>query len=597
MHGKRDLLLLYILCGVFFLGTWTQGRHIQSAQAQSDSTAFQVQQFRPWNDPYGMFQTSSGETLGSLKYNVGAMFNYAHVPLRLLKRNTDGSVATASEVLRHHIAADINLALGILSFMDIAIQLPVTLYQVGAFPNDPAFGSNSGRDISGFYIGDMKVALKFQLLTEKKKKNPLGLGLQLWLGLPTAQIGAQKNFNGEEGLSFGAGVLLNKTLSIATLAANFGYRFNPRTEFVSLVISHELYYSLGLRLAIMPKTLDLVFDLSGAINFAEQAQLRSAPIDVYAGVRIYPLKKYDLALNAGIGLPLSPGYGSPLFRVFFGLTYSPREPEIIDTDKDGLPDKKDKCPIIPGPHENKGCPWVDTDKDGLLDKDDRCPKAAGPRSNRGCPWGDIDGDGILDKDDTCPKRPGPRGNRGCPWPDTDRDGVLNKDDKCVQTPGPRANKGCPWPDTDKDGLLDKDDRCPKAAGPRSNQGCPLVIVNKKVRRIYILKKIFFEFNKASIKVESYPILDAVANILKRYKSINIRIEGHTDDKGSRRYNLNLSKKRARAVRSYLIRKGISIFRMKYIGRGETRPLAGGPRRFTDQQRAKNRRVEFHITHQ
>jgi outer membrane protein OmpA-like peptidoglycan-associated protein len=244
-----------------------------------------------------------------------------------------------------------------------------------------------------------------------------------------------------------------------------------------------------------------------------------------------------------------------------------------------------------------GCPWPDTDKDGLLDKDDRCPKTPGPKANQGCPWNDRDGDGLIDPKDRCPRRPGPKANQGCPWPDSDGDGIIDPKDRCPNDPGPKANRGCPWPDTDRDGLLDKDDKCPKQPGPKSNKGCPLVVINKKVRRIYILKKIFFAFNKASIKPESYPVLDAVANILNRYKSIHIRIEGHTDDVGSRSYNRKLSKRRAASVRRYLSGKGISLFRMTSRGYGESRPLAGGPRRFTKTQLAKNRRVEFHITRQ
>src|SRR3989449_3525132 len=44
-----------------------------------------------------------------------------------------------------------------------------------------------------------------------------------------------------------------------------------------------------------------------------------------------------------------------------------------DTDGDGIPDPEDKCPTVPGPKENQGCPWPDTDKDGIPDKDDKCP--------------------------------------------------------------------------------------------------------------------------------------------------------------------------------------------------------------------------------
>lgn len=68
-----------------------------------------------------------------------------------------------------------------------------------------------------------------------------------------------------------------------------------------------------------------------------------------------------------------------------------------DTDGDGVLDRHDECPTVPGPIENRGCPWGDTDNDGVLDKDDKCPDVPGPVENEGCPWKDTDGDGIPDK--------------------------------------------------------------------------------------------------------------------------------------------------------------------------------------------------------
>ena len=72
---------------------------------------------------------------------------------------------------------------------------------------------------------------------------------------------------------------------------------------------------------------------------------------------------------------------------------------VGDRDKDGVNDKKDKCPDVPGLKEFEGCP--DTDEDGVPDPQDDCPEVAGPAENNGCP--DTDGDTVLDKDDACPE--------------------------------------------------------------------------------------------------------------------------------------------------------------------------------------------------
>lgn len=612
-HIKKEMLALVLVLACLWLPS--------SAKAQSgtpDPTAFQLQQFRPWQDPYGMLQTQSAETMGQWKYLVGIIFNYANVPLRVLDQQNGQNVA---ELVSHQIAADLNLGIGFANWFDLQVQLPLTLYQLGRFPNDPGFGSLSGVDVSGFFLGDVKIGLKFAFLSEKAQG--VGLGLQLWVGLPTAQIGPRKAFNGEEAVPFGATLLFNKTVSIATFGVNFGYRFLPKTEFLALTINHEFTYSVSLALELAKNRFDLIFDIAGATSFVENVKIQAAPLDVYVGGRIYPLNSKNFAITIGGAGPITQGYGSPLFRVFLGFAYSPR---TQDTDGDGLMDPEDRCPKVKGPRENNGCPWPDTDGDGLLDKDDRCPRVPGPKENKGCPYDDFDGDGLKDNVDKCPKKPGPRANKGCPWPDTDGDGIYDHLDKCPKRFGPRANKGCPWPDTDGDGLidpkdkcpkkagpisnkgcplldtdgdglLDKDDKCPTQAGPASNKGCPLVIINKKVKRIYILKKIFFDTNKATIKPESFPVLDAVANILSKNKNIYVRVEGHTDDVGGDSYNQKLSTRRAKSVRRYLVRKGIPANRLSFKGYGESKPLEGRRGSFTREQRAKNRRVEFHITQQ
>ena len=89
------------------------------------------------------------------------------------------------------------------------------------------------------------------------------------------------------------------------------------------------------------------------------------------------------------------------------------------------------------------------------------------------------------------------------------------------------------------------------------------------------------------------MLNSVSTVLDQYPNIQIRIEGHTDSDGSEELNQRLSDKRASAVRTYLIRKGINAARMEAEGFGELRPMASNR---SAAGKAKNRRVEFHIVH-
>ena len=259
-----------------------------------------------------------------------------------------------------------------------------------------------------------------------------------------------------------------------------------------------------------------------------------------------------------------------------------------DSDGDKIIDKLDDCPEVAGLAEFKGCP--DSDSDGIKDSDDACPQNAGPKENQGCP--DKDSDGLFDFIDACPEIAGPKENNGCPWPDTDGDGILDKDDDCPLLKGPKANMGCPYKDTDGDGLLDKDDDCPNTAGPIENKGCPII----EVEIVEVLRTAFdnleFESGKDIILEVSKVALDELADVLIKKESWKLEISGHTDNIGDANFNLVLSKKRAEALKNYLIFKGVDTNRLITFYFGETQPLIDNT---TEEGRKKNRRVEMKIT--
>lgn len=258
-----------------------------------------------------------------------------------------------------------------------------------------------------------------------------------------------------------------------------------------------------------------------------------------------------------------------------------------DRDGDKVIDTKDQCPDIPGALYLDGCP--DRDNDSITDLEDLCPDNYGPKENKGCP--DTDSDGLYDYIDDCPKVSGPYENHGCPWPDTDGDGILDKNDGCPLLAGPVENGGCPYKDSDKDGLLDKDDDCPNTPGPKSNKGCP--VIEKEV--IEVLKTAFnnleFEVAKDVILGGSFASLDELAVVLNKKATWKLEISGHTDNAGDDASNMTLSKKRAEAVKAYLVTRGIDATRFIIQYFGETKPIADNA---TAEGRSKNRRVEMKI---
>ncbi|HEY8512835.1 MAG TPA: OmpA family protein [Cyclobacteriaceae bacterium] len=106
-----------------------------------------------------------------------------------------------------------------------------------------------------------------------------------------------------------------------------------------------------------------------------------------------------------------------------------------------------------------------------------------------------------------------------------------------------------------------------------------------------LKNVYFDFDKTTLKEESYPELDKVVDFLQQNPTVEIEIAGHTDYKGSDEYNLNLSQGRCQSVVDYLISRGIDSYRLTAQGYGESRPIDTNE---TDEGRANNRRVEFTV---
>ncbi len=239
----------------------------------------------------------------------------------------------------------------------------------------------------------------------------------------------------------------------------------------------------------------------------------------------------------------------------FGSTPSDQGP-VADRDLDGVADRQDQCPDEPGRPETFGCP--DRDGDGVADRLDDCPDVAGRPVLRGCP--DRDGDNLPDQLDRCPDLPGTAGMGGCP-------------------------------DTDGDGVADDQDKCPTVRGAAGNAGCPELEAAEQAVLVFARKAVQFETGSDRLLAASFPVLDDIAAILKKYPVQHLRISGHTDDIGTTAANQSLSERRARACKDYLFSRGIDLDRMVTEGFGEAVPVADNS---SAEGRALNRRVVFEV---
>jgi OOP family OmpA-OmpF porin len=228
----------------------------------------------------------------------------------------------------------------------------------------------------------------------------------------------------------------------------------------------------------------------------------------------------------------------------------------------------------PSPAAPPPAPVVDkdTDGDGILDKNDRCPSAA------------EDKDGFQDED-------------GCPDLDNDKDGIADNDDKCPieaeDRDGFQDDDGCPDADNDGDGIADEADKCPNEPetknGFQDDDGCSDEVPAAVAKFTGVIKGINFKTNSDKITKASFKVLDDAVKVLTEYPDIKLEVGGHTDNVGKPERNMELSQKRADAVKEYMVGKGIAENRLTAVGYGMDKPITENK---TAADKAKNRRTEF-----
>ena len=242
-------------------------------------------------------------------------------------------------------------------------------------------------------------------------------------------------------------------------------------------------------------------------------------------------------------------------------------------------------------------PPPDADGDGVPDERDRCPRQAA-KTRDGCPPpdGDGDGDGVPDSRDKCPKKPA-QTKDGCPPKDSDGDGVPDSRDKCPKKPA-QTKDGCPVKDSDGDSIPDDSDKCPQQAetknGYQDADGCPDTVPRKARPLSGDFPVVHFSHGKAEPWRRDLPKYRKVLKALRADPTLRLLLRGHADEAGEPDYNMALSRRRALAVRRYLVYQGIERSRMEIEALGETEPRhTSGSRK----ARAANRRVEFKIISQ
>jgi outer membrane protein OmpA-like peptidoglycan-associated protein len=517
---------------------------------------FALDRFQPAPAGDRFFGVQGGDPGGDLSPRLMLLGDYAYKPLVLYRASDNQAIGNVvSNQLIVHAAAGISLW----DRLWVFANMPLALYANGQSPSD---GGVQLLSPSGVAAGDLRAGMRLRLLGENRSL--ASLSLSAYVFIPTGKKDKYTSSGEVHGMP--ALVLSGEGDSVA-YAINAGVDVQKKNDIfapgvVSTALGSELTFGAAVALLLADRMLQIGPEVYGTTVMVGSDRFSKATTSV-EGILGARLRVGDIVLGLGAGPGITRGLGTPTLRAVASLAYAPLPPPLPP-------------PPPPPPVRKKPVPPPDRDKDGIYDKVDACPDEPGVKSDdpekNGCPPPppDRDGDGILDRDDACP------------------------DLKGVKSDDPTQN-GCP-PDTDGDGIRDDVDACPNEKGkpdpdPQKN-GCP-TSVRVTDQEIIILEQVQFKTGSAVILKASDDLLFQVAVVLAEHPEIiKLEVQGHTDNRGGKKYNKKLSDKRAAAVVKWMVKRGsIDASRLSSHGYGMDEPITDND---TPEGRQKNRRVQFKI---
>jgi OOP family OmpA-OmpF porin len=518
-----------------------------SARVYADG-GLSLDRFQPAPAGDRFFGVQGGDPGGHLSPRLMLLGDYAYKPLVLYQSGGNQEIGT---VVKNQLFLNLAAGIALWDRLWVFANMPLALINNGSTTGDFAAPS-------GVAAGDLRVGARVRLLGENRSLATLSLSGYVFI--PTGN--KDKYTSADEIHGMPALVLSGENADLA-YAINAGVDVRKKTSNAGLPVSvadfgSEMTFGAAFGFLLMDRMLQIGPEVYGSTLMVGNNKFTrdTTNLEAILGAR---LRVGDIVMGAGAGPGITQGIGTPALRVLASVTYAPLPPKPV-----------------PPPPPVKRRPPSDRDKDGIYDRDDACPDEPGIKSSdpekNGCPPPppDRDGDGILDQDDACP------------------------DIKGVKSDDPTQN-GCP-PDTDGDGIRDDVDACPNEKGkadpdPQKN-GCP-TSVRVTDGEIVILDQVQFKTGSAVILKASDDLLQQVSAVLMEHPEIlKVEVQGHTDNRGGKKYNQKLSEKRSASVVKWLVKKGnIDATRLTSHGYGMEEPITDND---TSEGRQKNRRVQFKI---
>ena len=443
-----------------------------TAAAQSTppfDSAIDVQTFEYAIGPKTFFTVSNADVADKNQLAVDAVLTYLTKPFSIYEVDPNMPDVVGDEktrVVESLAAMQITAAYGVSDKLQIGANLPIIFQLAG----EGLMAETGNRDPNGLSVtglGDLLVEAKYRLY----RKGAVKIGGIGGLTLPSSFGSDGSKFIGDNLPTVRGRLAMQYDVGKLSLGMNGGVMLRkPRTIYDS-TIGQQLTWGVAAAVRITDQ-FSIIGESYGRAGLPDFS-LDASPLEVEGGLRIYVKPSVAIVLGGGAGLVK--GIGSPQSRFFISVGYAP---DVRDSDGDGIPNVRDKCPLIAedrdGSQDEDGCPDDDSDGDRRADAEDKCPTEPedldGFDDDDGCPELDNDLDKIADAQDKCPNdaedgKP-PVTNDGCPANkrDSDGDGLFDDKDQCPADEEDmdafEDDDGCPEADNDADGISDANDKCP-----------------------------------------------------------------------------------------------------------------------------------------
>ena len=508
-----------------------------SAQAQNRLPEFDVQNVRPSIDSRRTLLTDDAGLAPSNSFMGRLVFSQAADLLTFTPTGSTEEFAVLKNLMTGHLMGAYTI-----SRFRVGLDVPMVLSATS-----DVLESQGG-------LGDMAVDMRGTILDPTDA--PVGLAVSTRFGLPTATVDLPI---GGSGIGYEAAVIVDKRMGGLLAAANLGFRGRPPAELDNVTVGNQFATRLGVGYQLSANV-GVSGDVAGYLLASDTGNPAGGAWEGLLG----GWYRFDenWVTRGGAGAGLSDGIGTSAFRTMLSVGYEP-EP-VLDTDGDGLVDREDRCKDEP------------EDLDGYEDADG-CPDELNPvrlvfRDPYGYPVDEIAVE-LENEDD------GSTASGGA---------VIEE----LLTPGIWILEGyaAGFDRVEEDFTVEEGEAFERIFVLNPNAPPPKVRVTRKAIRI--TDRIYFEVNKATIRSNSFDILNAIAQTMQNHPEVTrVRVEGHTDSRSSDSYNLELSQRRAEAVCDYLIQQGIDEDRLVPVGKGEREPI---DTRENPDAWELNRRVEFMI---